>query len=411
MTTPRDFDAIVVGAGPAGANAALELARGGRSVALVEKEELPRYKTCGGGVVGRALAELPASVRAAIEVECRTVEMHFDPPRPPGPRPGPQEEWRDFSFAVRSEEPVVSMAMRADLDLALTAAAVEAGAELLSPCRATGLDAGRDNIALDTGGGVLRAPFLVAADGATSRVASAAGWTSAPASIPAAEWEVRVDGERRERFGHAARFDFGAIPRGYAWVFPKREHLSVGALLVHRDRAPLPALLNGYLDQLGLGGAESVQRHGWMIPIRPRPGGLTRGRVLLAGDAAGLADPLTAEGISHALASGRLAARAVLASCDPAEVRRGYESELERKILSELRLARRLARILYARRPPRWLFRRLGQTFCDGLGQVVAGRTTYGELLGNPRNYGRLLLRLTRGSPGRKGSASSPGPA
>ena len=400
MTTPRDYDAIVVGAGPAGAAAAAELARAGRSVALVEKERLPRYKTCGGGLVGRALAALPDRARAAVELECRTVELHFNAPG--GER---------LSFAVESEQPVVAMAMRSELDAVLARDAVEAGAELLSPCAAGAVTAGRDRVELDTQAGVLRAPFAIAADGATSRVAAGAGWTVAPRCLPAVEWELRVGAERLERFQRAARFDFGGSLCGYAWVFPKREHLSVGALLVHRGSTPLPDLLARYLDGLGLGQAESVERHGWMIPVEPRPGGPARGRVLLAGDAAGLADPLTAEGISHALISGRLAARAVLGSSDPARVRRNYERELERDVLGELRWARRLARVLYARRPPTWLFRHLGQPLCEALVEVIAGRATYRGLLVNPGNYGRLLLRLRGGSGAGKASASSARPA
>lgn len=402
MTTPRDYDAIVVGAGPAGATAAAELARAGRAVALVEKEALPRYKTCGGGLVGRALALLPAPARAAVQVECRTAELHF------GATGG-----RGLSFAVRGEEPIVAMAMRSELDAALAADAVRAGVELLAPCTVRALAAGSGRIELETERGSLRAPFVVAADGANSAVARAAGREERPRALPAVEWELRVDPEAQERFGRAARFDFGGALRGYAWVFPKREHLSVGALLAHHRRgdAPLPGLLAQYLNGLGLGRARSVERHGWTIPVEPRPGGLARGRVLLTGDAAGLADPLTAEGISHALVSGRLAARALLESDDAARVQRCYEHDLEREVLRELQWARRLARVLYARRPPTWLFRRFGQTFCDALAEVIAGRATYAGLLGNPRNYGRLLVRLNGGLVRRKASARSPGPA
>jgi geranylgeranyl reductase family protein len=405
VTTPRDYDVIVVGAGPAGATAAAELARGGRSVALIEKERLPRYKTCGGGLVGRALAALPACARATVQLECRAAEMHFATPR----------QGEQLSFSVTREEPVVAMVMRSELDAALARDAAAAGAELLAPCTARGIarpatEEGRC-VELDTDRGVLRASFVIAADGARSKLAAAAGWVGTPRSLPAVEWELRVDAERHERFRHAARFDFGSAFRGYAWVFPKREHLSVGALLAERTAAPLPLVLERYLDELGLGRARSIERHGWMIPVEPRPGGPARGRVLLVGDAAGLADPLTAEGISHALVSGRLAAAAVLSSSDPARVRARYRSELRREVSSELAWARRLARVLYARRPPTWLFRHFGQTLCDALGEVISGRATYRSLLTNPRNYGRLLHRHRGGSGRGKASASSPGAA
>ncbi len=383
MTEDREskhFDALIVGAGPAGANAALALAHRGRRVALIERAELPRYKTCGGGVVGRALAELPPAARA-FEHECRRAELHID----------------ELSFAVEEKTAIVAMAMRADLDAALVGAARAQGAELLAPCTAHGLTQSTQGVVLETSRGRLQAPFLVAADGATSRLAARAGWTSGPSVIPAIEWELRVERERHQRFADAARFDLG-VGRGYAWVFPKRAHLSVGLVRMGPGRAPLARTLEAYLQRLGLEAAESVERHGWMIPVRPPAQGVARGRVLLVGDAAGLADPLTGEGIGNALRSGRLAARALLAAGDPARVRAHYERELEREILRELRLAARLARLLYAERLPRWLFRRAGQVLCNALGEVIAGRRTYRELLWNPGNYARLLLRARVGS-------------
>jgi flavin-dependent dehydrogenase len=105
----RSFDVAVVGAGPAGASAALALARGGASVALIEKELLPRYKTCGGGLVGRALTALPEGLDLPLEQACVAVEMRF--------------EDDDLRFRVKREEPIVSMVMRADLDRALADAA------------------------------------------------------------------------------------------------------------------------------------------------------------------------------------------------------------------------------------------------------------------------------------------------
>ena len=71
----RVWDAVVVGAGPAGAMAARELAGRGAAVLLVDKARFPRYKTCGGGLVGASLAELPPQARAVVERRVRTVSM------------------------------------------------------------------------------------------------------------------------------------------------------------------------------------------------------------------------------------------------------------------------------------------------------------------------------------------------
>src|SRR4029077_4203440 len=128
-----------------------------------------------------------------------------------------------------------------------------------------------------------------------------------------------------ERFARVPRFDVGTVPYGYAWVFPKTAHLSVGVLTTHRGAINLHGQLEEYLRVIGLA-PQSMERHGFVIPVRPRAGPLARARMLLVGDAAGLADPGTAEGISLAARSGRLAADAIIASqLDPRRACAGYD--------------------------------------------------------------------------------------
>jgi geranylgeranyl reductase family protein len=289
----HDYELAVVGAGPAGATAALHFARalagtGGR-VALLEKAKLPRYKTCGGGVVGRALRELPRDVRIPVEHECRAAVAAFLE--------------SGASFRVEREAPIVSMTMRAELDRELAEAAVRSDAELLAPCELLGLAQDADGVDLETSRGRIRAAWVIGADGVLSTVARQAGWTSAPRTIPALEVEVRVPAEVHARFAGVARFDFEALEAGYGWVFPKREHLSCGVLTMRRGAGGLREALDRYLERVGVAPVLSAERHGYLIPVRPRRGGFARGRVLLAGDAAGFADALTGEGISIAMQS------------------------------------------------------------------------------------------------------------
>ena len=131
------------------------------------------------------------------------------------------------------------------------------------------------------------------------------------------------------------------------------------------------------------------------IPVRPRRVA-ARGRVLLVGDAAGLADPLTGEGISLAIRSGRLAAESLLATrLDPRAAARGYLASLRREILGELRIARGLAWVLYGRPGlVRRLVPRLGQLAGEALTDVVAGRRTYRDLIASGRAWRRLLAAL-----------------
>lgn len=371
------YDVAVVGSGPAGATAALHLAQNGRRVALIERETLPRYKTCGGGVVGRAFKNLPKGVTIPVEHACASAEAGFLE--------------SGMRFRVRRDAPIVSMTMRSELDRALAEAAVASGAELLAPCALSDLRQDVDSVELETSRGRMRAKFVIGADGVLSTVARKAGWKRSPRTIGALEIEARVPAEVHARFAGVARFDFEAMEAGYGWVFPKREHLSCGILTMRRGAGGLHGMLDGYLARAGVAPVIAEERHGYLIPVRPRPGGFVRGRVLLAGDAAGLADALTGEGISIAMASGRLAALAILEG-DPSRVRRAYERSLRREILGELRWGRALAWITY-QHPEllRALLRRRGQEFCERLTDVFAGQKTYRSLLTSPSSYWGLL--------------------
>ncbi|HYU89809.1 MAG TPA: geranylgeranyl reductase family protein [Gemmatimonadales bacterium] len=366
------FDVAVVGAGPAGATAALTLARRGLSVALLERDRLPRYKTCGGGLVGRALPLLPPDVERVLERRCGEADLHL----------------LDANQRYRATRdplgpPIMAMTMRDRLDHVLASAAAAAGAALRAPCTVSGVSLEQRHVRLDTDTGPVTAAFVIAADGATGEVARLAGWEDGRHLIPALEYEVCVDDATLDRFARVPRFDVGIVPHGYAWVFPKTTHLSVGVLTTHRGAINLHRQLEGYLRVIRLA-PQSMERHGFVIPVRPRAGPLARARMLLVGDAAGLADPVTAEGISLAARSGRLAADAIIASqLDPGRACAGYDTAL-RPMLAELRVARTLARLLYEYpRARRWMFQRVGQRLVEAITDVFMGARTYrGSVMG-----------------------------
>jgi geranylgeranyl reductase family protein len=372
------YDVAVVGGGPAGACAAFTLAQGGARVVLLEKAVLPRYKTCGGGVVGRALRTLPPALRAAVDASvlersCHAAALHF---RDEG-----------LSFETRRERAVISMVMRDRFDAALVAAAERAGAAIRQRCAVRDIVLHHDRCELETADETVVARFTVAADGVTGVTARRAGWPPPRGCAPCLEAEVSVRDGDFARLAGVARFDFGVVAVGYGWVFPKRAHLSIG-LATTRGGANLHLALARYLDTLGLGRLERIDKHGFLIPLAPRDGGVVRGRVLLAGDAAGLADPVTGEGISAAIESGIGAARAILDGAgEPARVAAGYEHALG-GLRRELRMGRGLAHLTYQRpRLRRWIFGRSGQKLSDAVTDVMLGDTTYADIVRRARTW------------------------
>jgi geranylgeranyl reductase family protein len=364
------YDAIIVGSGPAGTTAAIHLARNGLKVCLIEKDCHPRDKVCGGGVTARAARLLPVSAQAAVEQPCHRVELHF---------------WgKRQSFIARREKPIIYMVMRAGLDALLLDEAKRLGVEVFENTVAEDVTEESGRVTLMTGRGPIFGRFVIAADGVASVVARKGGWPENLAAIPAIECEVSTDPATLERFRGTARFDLDHPRRGYSWVFPKKEHLSVGVLTMTRGTAGLKNSLRAYLDGLGIRSAAPLEPMGALIPVAPRPGPPARGRILLTGDAAGLAEPICAEGISNALQSGALAARAIIDGApDPGRVTAIYRQTLETSVLLELEIARRHAHLLYDHgKLQSIMFRLKGKQVCEKLTDIIMGEKSFATMGG-----------------------------
>jgi geranylgeranyl reductase family protein len=328
--SPRRFDVLVVGAGPAGSIAALVLARAGARVALLDKARFPRDKACGDLVGPRGLqvlADLGLAVPTGLDVGDMAVVG------PTGRRVVlPCFDGDSYPGHARS-------VTRTVFDDALRVAALEAGAVACEGRADRPLWSGADIDGFALGDGEeLRADFVIGADGATSRVAQGAGLVEGPKVL----WGFAVRSYLEQDVAlpaitlwEPARWK--AFP-GYGWIFPGPGGIAnVGVGIGTRsDRQAgaravrvLPAYL-GHLAELGLldraPDVRAMRRlGGWlkMGMVGTRPAG---GRVLLAGDAAGLVNPLQGEGIAQAMTSGRAAAEAVLGSPGTAAVR--YRNEL-----------------------------------------------------------------------------------
>ena len=291
------WDVVVVGAGPAGSMAALAAAEAGARTLLVERHLLPRDKLCGGGLIGVSLAALPAGFTPPARDTSMTAVF--------------TREFADRR-ARSADGPFLTMVNRAEFDAELAACAVRAGARLAQGVR---VDACADDgalVELRTNEGPVRARAVVGADGSASRIARHVGAEYAQVDL-GLEVQVDADEPARERYRGQVVLDFGGPPGAYAWVFPKGDRLTVGAIAARGMAGEQGAYLRRFIEAEGLAHLPSTSQEGHLTRCRLPDSPLGRGRVLLAGDAAGLLEPWTREGISYALRSGRLAGGAAAA--------------------------------------------------------------------------------------------------
>jgi geranylgeranyl reductase family protein len=367
------YDAIILGAGPAGAMAAYQLGQAGARVLVLERQKLPRYKPCGGGIPANVFAALPPECSTAIERRVRYARFVL----------GAEGE---VTQGLGGAE--VAMVMRDRFDALLLA---QARATVRDGEGAAAIEQNASGVSVrGVSGDAYRADCLLGADGATSLAARAAGLRRGHAVGAALEAELAVPNALLERYQDTAVFLFGTVRDGYAWIFPKADHLSVGIGALRNHGSSLRSLLVQAAELLGLP-VETLRPRGHALPIYTRREPLQHGRVLLAGDAAGLMDPLSGEGIRYALRSGCLAAEAILKD-DLA----GYSQRVYDEIGHDLGWGLWLARAFYQFN--RFAFRRgvRDPRVVAAMMRILTGQTTYRHLIKSAPGY---LLGRRRSEP------------
>jgi geranylgeranyl reductase family protein len=291
------YDAIVVGAGPAGSTTAYRLAQGGASVLLLDRARFPRDKPCGGGLTGRALRLLPFPVDSVVEDATATFEFRL--------------RYR-HGFERRSDGPLAVMTQRSRLDAYLAERAAAAGAEFRDGVRVDAVEATARGVSVRAGGRTIEADAVIGADGANGVTARALALAREVEHGVALEGNVTHGVASRERFAGRMVLEFGVVPGGYGWVFPKGDHVNVGVGGWESEGPRLRELLRRVAEAHGLAGEPLANLRGHRLPLRRPDSQLARGRAALVGDAAGLVDPLTGDGMYEAFYSARLASEAVL---------------------------------------------------------------------------------------------------
>ena len=294
------YDVAILGGGPAGSTAAYRLATAGASVLLLDKATFPRDKPCGGGVTGRAARLLPFSIEPVVEdvvdrLECGLRYRH--------------------RFARRARAPLAYMTQRRRLDHFLLQKAAEAGAEVREgeTADARELDA-RIVIGADGCNGV-SAKQLGLADGVVHGVALEANYPHEP------------------RFARAMVLEIAVIRGGYGWVFPKGDHVNVGVGGNGEEGPKLRGELRRMCEAYGIDPDAAQDTRGYRLPLRLPGTLLARGRTAVIGDAAGLVDPFSGDGMYEAFLSAQLVTEAALdVLAGRAENLDAYHAAVERRI-------------------------------------------------------------------------------
>ncbi|MFZ5569371.1 MAG: geranylgeranyl reductase family protein [Thermodesulfobacteriota bacterium] len=370
MTIAVCYDAVIVGAGPAGSLTAYHLARNGLRVVILEKKKLPRYKPCGGGLTARALSSLPFGIETVIEDYTRQPNLLYR---------------NRLVFRQDLDRPAIAMVMRDRFDAYLAAKAVEAGAEVRDATAFRAVSGGAGKLSVRTDRGDWKTRIIVGADGVHSRVGRQLGLCPEYRTMTAVEGECYYGkADLPVRYRGAVHFDFGVLPKGYGWVFPKQNHLSIGVVTLGRHRQSLFQDFHAYLELKGLSAGVRVHPlRGHLIPFAPRGGNLYADRRgLLVGDAAGFTDPLTGEGIYYAVRGAAIAAEHIRKALDNGyDQLPSYTSAIQQAFAPDLIRAERMSRFIYhCPKMTKILLHHKGDIIGRCQLDIITGRKTYRQL-------------------------------
>jgi geranylgeranyl reductase family protein len=383
-----ECEVAVIGAGPAGLAAASAAAAAGARTLVIERAEHPRYKTCGGGLVGASIAACgDTPLPARDQVHAATFTLF-----------GKRE------YSRSHDKPFLAMVLREEFDDVLRGRAEGLGAVLRQRTAVRGITQDERGYArvLLADGTTVTARAVVGADGSAGISARHVGVAfdqvdlgleqeiDVPASV-ASEWRGRI------------LLDWGRRPGSYGWVFPKGDRLTVGVIAARGQGEWTKAYLREFVSRLRLGSFPVARDSGHLTRCRTDGSPLRNGRVLVVGDAAGLLEPWTREGISFALRSGTLAgeAAAKAAVASGAEGPDAAESALDEYVAAVNRVlvpdmqAGRLLLTAFSKHPGVFHAGLASAKGQQAFGRLCRGETTYRQIAAKS-SVRRAMALLTR---------------
>jgi geranylgeranyl reductase family protein len=367
-----DYDVIVVGAGPGGATAARLCAQTGFRTLLIEKEKFPRVKPCGGCLSPKTVRLLPFDLGSILENTIFNATFTYCVKDP---------------VFIKTDKPMAFMVMRERFDQFLIGKSLEEGVELLEGNRVIRVEERGDALEIEVSKGErFRCDFLIGADGPESLIARSFSLRPPRKNGSGVAIESEIPLESVPTFPKenlsSIHLDFGGVPNGYGWVFPKKECLSIGigGMFQEGEKLNPRKYFNTFVEKLPyLKRVEPGTVRGHPLPAFYDEGQkVSRGKVLLVGDAAHLMDPLMGEGIYYALRSGMLAAESILQAKErggtPSDL---YQDHIHRELFANLRWALYFSRFVF--RFTKLAYRTLIRypELSDFYLQVLEGQDTY----------------------------------
>jgi geranylgeranyl reductase family protein len=358
------YDCLIVGAGPAGATAAYHLAKRGYSALILEKESLPRYKPCGGGVSPAIAQWFDFDFSPAISLKINTIRYTWKMEDP-------------VEASLQTSEPVW-MVRRDIFDHFLVQQAQKLGAELKDSTEVTGVEFKGDRWQVNTAQGQIEGRYLIAASGARGLMPK---WLGFKERKPRTGVILEAPASSNAQGNSKANFEFGLVKNGYIWNFPKADGYSIsGGTFRGGEPSDLEKVVTNYAAQFGID-TKGVQIHHHPLCLWDGEQKLHTQNALLAGEAACLADPMTAEGIRPSIFSGVKAAEAIAQSlAGDSNALAKYSEIINEEWGSDMVWAQRLAGVFY--RVPGVGYR-LGvkrPAATSRMGQVLCGELRYSDI-------------------------------
>lgn len=334
MIYMKKYDVIIIGAGPAGSSAAYVLAKSKINVLVIDKYPFPRYKPCAGGLTIKTFKSFDFSISKEVKYSTNSVLASYK---------------NKIFHNISGNKTLVKMVERTEFDNFLIKKAVDSGATFLEGMKVTEVIWENGEFSVKTEEQVFQCNYLIGADGANSIVNRTFNIVERDLYGFAIEINCPLSKENIGKFDMT--FDFGTVPNGYLWIFPKDQYVCVGVYTTNKKMKNIQRYLLDYIEKLRLV-PESKEIKGHIIPYYGINYKQPDFPCILVGDAAGFGEYWSGEGIYYAVKSGTIAAEVISSSMKSGTFDyRVLQKRYQREVIRSLKLAYHIGKFFYGHLP------------------------------------------------------------